>query len=154
MLASRNSLSLILACIAPGVASGAAGCGTEVQAQATPPVAPPPFVPPPLKPDAFCGCVIDAQDKRPLAGALVSAVSQDQGAAFSPPPPAVTDANGFYCTPSLPPGKYALECTRSGYEASVFLPRPLTAEGARQNFELLPSGLTREELSGVASARF
>jgi outer membrane receptor protein involved in Fe transport len=94
------------------------------------------------------GNVVSAADKKPVADAVVTAVSPSlQGEQT-----VVTDASGHYRIPQLPPGQYTVRVDVPGFE-------PFSRQGIhlrldrtiRFNVELLPQGVV-EELVLTANA--
>ena len=93
------------------------------------------------------GTVVNAEDKKPVSDVVVTATSPNlQGEQV-----VVTDAQGQYRIPQLPPGIYTMRFDKEAFrpfsrpEIQLRLDRTL-----RVNVELLPEGFT-EEISMVAS---
>jgi hypothetical protein len=89
------------------------------------------------------GTIVDAETKRPLADAVVTARSSSlQGEQL-----VVTDASGTYRIPNLPPGEYTLSVDRDAYRPYARAGVPLrTSSTIRLNVELLPEALSAEEI--------
>jgi outer membrane receptor protein involved in Fe transport len=94
------------------------------------------------------GTVINAADKKPVADAVVTAVSPSlQGEQT-----VVTDASGLYRIPQLPPGAYTVRVEVPGFRPYARQDIQLRLDRTiRFNVELLPQDLT-EELTVTASA--
>ena len=84
------------------------------------------------------GTVMDAETKKPLADAVVTATSPNlQGEKV-----ALTDESGLYRLPQLPPGTYTLRLEREGYQPFAREDVQLRLETTlRVNVMLLPEGL-------------
>ncbi|WP_338863548.1 TonB-dependent receptor [Myxococcus stipitatus] len=87
------------------------------------------------------GTVISAEDKRPLADAVVTATSPKlQGERV-----VLSDASGLYRLAQLPPGTYTLRVERDGFEPFVRADIVLRLDRTiRVNIQLLPSSFGEE----------
>jgi hypothetical protein len=83
------------------------------------------------------GTVVDAATRKPIAGAVVTAVSpQLQGQQV-----VVTDSTGTYRLPQLPPGVYAVRFEREKYKTQSHGEIALNADQTlRINTSLIPVG--------------
>jgi hypothetical protein len=98
------------------------------------------------------GTVIDAESRRPLAGATVRLDFSMGGP--DPTPPATSDAHGAFSLPNVPPGPFSVRVERDGYKSRIV--PGLTTRGAAQirtEIQLRPrgDGGADSELEGIGA---